>query len=156
GKQWPKSLVPSASDVFQTVEKKRKLWKIRLIFLRARRDLVEGGAQLGDGRRLVQAGLGGDLWRDRSDPLGALDRLFALGELARIDVLDRHPEVIGLPPVGVALRPLNPLQHALEALHDPVRPLDVRFPNHDPLVHTAGTLTIPWPSSDYVLLFEIV
>jgi hypothetical protein len=35
------------------------------------------------------------------------------------------------------LSPFNPLQHAVEALHDPVRAFEVRFPDHHSLVHTA-------------------
>ena len=100
-------------------------------------DLVERGAQLGDGWRLVQAGLGGNLRRDRIDPLGTLYRLLALGEFTRVHVLDRHTEMISLPPIGVSSSPINPLQHAVEALHDPGRAVDVRFPSHHTLVHTA-------------------
>jgi len=54
-----------------------------------------------------------------------------------VHVLDRHTEMISLPPIGVSSSPINPLQHAVEALHDPGRAVDVRFPSHHTLVHTA-------------------
>jgi hypothetical protein len=34
-------------------------------------------------------------------------------------------------------RPINPLQHAVKALHNPGRAFDVRLPIHHAQVHTA-------------------
>jgi hypothetical protein len=92
--------------------------------------LAERRAQLRHGRRLVQERPSRNLGRYRINPLCSPCRLLTLRKPAGVHVLDRHADVISLSSIGVALSPFDPLQYAVETLHETARKFKIRSRNH--------------------------